>query len=115
MTLPENVIHNRCSYELTRTIYNKSFLNIGVQNSEYKLTKRTFEIIGCGGCLIVPITVEIRNNFTDGKEVIVSESPSDTIEKIYYYKRNLDVYDALRKNAVIASQKYSYEERLKKC
>lgn len=111
--LSESMIHNRCPYVQTRKIYNDSFINLGIQNSEYKLTKRTFEIIGCGGCMMVPNTVEIKNHFTDGKEVIICESPADTLEKLNFYRMNLEAYAEVRRNALIASTRYTYEERMK--
>lgn len=114
LTLPDKVIHNRCPYNQTRMIYNESFINLGIQNSEYKLTKRTFEILGCGGCMMVPNTIEVNKSFTDGKEVIISESPADTIEKLNFYQKNLDAYFEVRKQALIASKKYTYEERMRK-
>ncbi len=62
---------------------------------------------------MVPNTVEIKNHFTDGKEVIICESPADTLEKLNFYRMNLEAYAEVRRNALIASTRYTYEERMK--
>lgn len=98
-------------YERTCQTYNSSFINIVTQNHQQTITKRTFEILGCGGFILSSNNNEIRKLFTPGRDLLVSSSPEETLELVEYYKKNKEEWKTIRKNAVLSVQNHTYKQR----
>ncbi len=98
-------------YEKTREIYNDSFINLITQNHEQTITRRTFEILGSGGFGLSCYNTAVQNMFGDSGALAIAKSPDETLEILEYYKKNLDAYVNVRKNAVISVQNHTYKER----
>jgi tetratricopeptide (TPR) repeat protein len=49
------------------------------------VTRRHFEVTGCGGFLVTAASQDLETFFEPGKEVVVAESPEEFIEKCRFY------------------------------
>lgn len=108
---PPPVYHGYMPYERTYQVYNSSFINLVTQNHLRTITKRTFEILGCGGFILSSDNSEIKKLFTPGHDLVVSSSPEETLELINYYKKNKEEWETIRKNAVLSVQNHTYKQR----
>jgi spore maturation protein CgeB len=98
-------------YEKTCDIYNSSFINLITQNHELTITRRTFEILGSGGFGLSCYNTALKNMFGTSGALAIANSSSETLEIVEYYKKNMDDYIKVRKNAVISVQNHTYKER----
>lgn len=99
------------SYEKTCDIYNNSFINIITQNHEQTITRRTFEILGSGSFGLSCYNTALKNMFGNSDALAISNSPNDTLEILDYYRKNIDEYIKVRKNAIKSVQNQTYKER----
>jgi hypothetical protein len=49
--------------------------------------------------------------FGNSNALAIAGTPNETLEILEYYKKNLDDYIKVRKNAVISVQNHTYKER----
>jgi spore maturation protein CgeB len=109
--LPVQNLHGRLPYNRTSAAYNSSFINIVTQNHARTITKRTFEILGCGGFALSADNIEIRNLFVPGRDLAVSSYPEQTIAMVEYYENHIDEWKAVRKNALESIKNHTYKQR----
>ncbi len=83
--IPRNWIHGYLDYTEAYKVYSSAKIIIGLQNCESQLTQRTYEILGSGGFLLTSDTPAVRGKFKPGRDLIVSSSPKETLEKVKYY------------------------------
>jgi spore maturation protein CgeB len=98
-------------YEKTCDVYNNSFVNLITQNHELTITRRTFEILGSGGFGLSCNNTAVKDMFGSSGGLAISNSYNETLEILDYYKKNIDEYMKVRKNAVISVQNNTYKER----
>ena len=98
-------------YKKTCDIYNESFVNLITQNHDLSVTRRTFEIMGCGGFGLSCYNAAVKEMFGDTGGLAISNSPNETLELIAYYRENRNAYAEVRKNAVISVQNHTYKQR----
>lgn len=85
VTVPPSCIHGLLPYKETSRVYRQSKIMLGVQNARDQVSQRTFEILGSGAFMIASRTEELERLFEDGKEVVLTSSPEETIERVQYY------------------------------
>lgn len=112
LDVPPQYFHGYLPYERTCSVYNSSFINVVTQNHKHTLTKRTFEILGCGGFILSYDNEAIRELFTPGKDLVVSSSPDETLTLVAYYKDHPDAYNAIRHEALLSAQNHTYKHRV---
>jgi len=100
-------------YTEANKIYSSAKIIIGVQNKQTQLTQRTYEILASGGFLLTTDTPAVRKLFTPGKDLIVSSSLDETRQQLDYYFSNTEELNKIRKNALKAVKKHSYQARAK--
>ncbi len=101
-------------YEKTCNVYSSSFVNLITQNHELTITRRTFEILGSGGFGLSCYNTAVQDMFGNSGALAIAKSPDETLELLEYYKKNIDDYIMVRKNAVISVQNHTYKERAEK-
>lgn len=99
--IPPNWIHGYLDYTEAYKVYSSAKVVIGLQNCESQLTQRTYEILGSGGFLLTSDTPAVRDKFKPGRDLIVSSSPKETLEKVKYYLN----HDSERKKIQINGKK----------
>ena len=109
--IPVEWIHGQCPYEMTWQIYSGSSINLVTQNHEHTITKRTFEIMGCGGLALSLGNTAIREAFSPGRDLVVSSSPEETLEMVNELMRNPDKCTAIRANALLRMGEHTYRQR----
>ncbi|MBS4193251.1 glycosyltransferase [Bacillus sp. FJAT-49705] len=112
--IPTNWIHGYLDYRDAYKVYSSAKIVIGLQNSRTQLAMRTYEILGSGGVLLTVDTPAVRDKFTPDKDLIVSSSPEETVDKIQYYLNNDTERQQIRENGKIAVKEHSYRNRAKK-
>lgn len=85
ISIPDDWLHGYLAYKRTPQIYHASHIVLGVQNAPDQVTQRTFEILGSGGCMLASRTEELSRLFIDGEEIILTDSPEETLELVQYY------------------------------
>ncbi|CAH2714988.1 Spore protein YkvP [Neobacillus rhizosphaerae] len=83
--IPKEWIHGFLNYADANKVYCSSKIILGLQNYPNLLTQRTYEILGSGGFLLTVDTPGVRNMFIPGKDLVVSLTPEETIQKVNYY------------------------------
>jgi spore maturation protein CgeB len=111
--IPSDWIHGYLSYTKARKVYSSSKIVIGLQNCTDQLSQRTFEVLGSGGCLLTSDTEAVREKFSPGRDLIVSSSPEETIEKVKYYLKNTKQRETIKNNGMKAIKPHSYYYRAK--
>ncbi|MDQ6599038.1 LysM peptidoglycan-binding domain-containing protein [Bacillus salipaludis] len=111
--IPINWIHGYIDYRDAYKVYSSAKIVIGLQNSRTQLTQRTYEILGSGGVLFTSDTSAVRDQFKPGKDLIITSSSEETVEKIQYYLKNDLERQQIRENGKIAVKKHSYRNRAK--
>ena len=61
---------------------------LGLQNYENQLSQRTYEILASQGCLLTIDTPAIRKRFSNGKDLLTTSSPEQTVDIVKYYLDN---------------------------
>ncbi|HZG15552.1 MAG TPA: glycosyltransferase [Candidatus Bathyarchaeia archaeon] len=83
--VPSDWVHGYLSYRDTVSVYHQSKIALGIQNARDQVTQRTFEILGVGGFMLANRTEALTSMFTEGVEIVYSDSPAETLEKVSYY------------------------------
>lgn len=97
-------------------IYATSKINLDIANPNKKqINYRSLEILASGGFLLAEKTDPLVRQFEDGKEIETYKTIEELIDKIDFYKKNLNIAQAIiqngKKNAI---SNHSYIDRLKK-
>lgn len=111
VNVPNEWLHGRVPYLKTFEIYNSSLVNLIAQNHPYTLTKRLFEVMGCGGFALAYENTAIREVFQPGKDVATARTPAQTLEILEYYTKNPEAYKNIRENALASSLNHTYKQR----
>lgn len=85
-SIPRGWLHGHLPYLHTAGLYRQSRIVLGVQNAEDQVSQRTFEILGTGAFMIASRTAELERLFEDGKDLVLSSGPEETLERARYYK-----------------------------
>lgn len=75
-------------YKHTGGVYRQSGIMLGVQNATDQVSQRTFEILGTGAFMIASRTPELQRLFDEGKDIVLSSGPQETLELVDYYSRH---------------------------
>jgi len=107
--IPRQWIHGYVSYTETNKIYSSADIIIGLQNSQ--LTQRTYEILGSEGFLLTNDTLPVRQLFQNGRDLIISSSPEETIALANYYLLHPEERERIRKQGKLAVDGHTYRHR----
>lgn len=66
-------------------MYSSANIILGVQNLDFQVTQRSYEMLGTGGLLQTNNTTKIRSLFTPDKELAVTSSPVETTKLVKHY------------------------------
>ncbi|MFS0907747.1 glycosyltransferase [Priestia aryabhattai] len=92
-------------------MYSNTDINIGCQNHNLYLSRRTFEILGSEGFLITYDTKEIRRLFKPGQDLVVSSSPKETLELVNYYLNHPNECKRIGERGKNAIKNHTYKHR----
>lgn len=109
--IPQDWLHGYLKYADAHKVYSSAKIIIGPQNCIDQLTMRTFEILGSGGFLLTSDTPAVREKFTPDRDLIVSSSPEETIDKVNDYLHQSEKREQIRENAKKAVERDSYRHR----
>lgn len=79
------------SFEDTFKVYKSAKIILNLQNQNVfptQVTSRTFEILGAGGFQLTTRTPAVEKLFAHRRHLVMSESPSETLELVDYYLHN---------------------------
>jgi len=107
--IPRPWIHGYVPYTEANKIYSSADIVIGLQNSQ--LTQRTYEILGSEGFLLTNDTPPVRELFQNGRDLIVSSSPEETIELVEYYLSHPQAREKIRRQGKSAVDQHTYKHR----
>ena len=78
------------------------------------IPQRALDIMSSGGFLLSGYTEELAYYFENGKELILYDSIEDAVEKAYYYLKNDEIREEIKKAGYRKTNKYfTYENRIK--
>ncbi|MCM3603611.1 glycosyltransferase [Robertmurraya korlensis] len=83
--IPSDWLRGPISYIDTGNLYRSAKIVLGLQSFNHQLTHRTYEILGSKGFLITNDTEEIRRLFVPGHDLVVTNSPEETIKLVKYF------------------------------
>jgi spore maturation protein CgeB len=109
--IPNHWIRGYCNYFHTNKVYSNTDINIGCQNHNLYLSRRTFEILGSEGFLITYDTKEIRRLFKPGQDLVVSSSPKETLELVNYYLNHPNECKRIGEKGKNAIKNHTYKHR----
>lgn len=107
--IPRPWIHGYAPYTETNKIYSSADIVLGLQNSQ--LTQRTYEILGSEGFLMTSHTLPVRQLFVNGKDLIISSSPEETIKLATYYLNHPQEREKIRQQGKLAVEQHTYKKR----
>lgn len=82
---------------------------IGLQNRQ--LTQRTYEILGSEGFCLTNDTLAVRQLFENKRDLVISSSPNETVELVYYYLSHPEEREKIRKQGKLAVSSNTYRNR----
>jgi len=109
--IPEEWMHGYLPYTLANHVYSSSDIILGIQNHPTQLTQRIYEILASRGFLITSDTPETRSIFSPAQDLIVSSSPSETLDLVNYYLQAADQREAIRDNGQKSVKVHHYKNR----
>ncbi|WP_161524649.1 CgeB family protein [Alteribacter lacisalsi] len=83
--VPLSWYHGYLPYLKTGPVYRNARIVLGVQNADDQITQRTVEILGTGAFMIASRTSALATMLEDGKELVLSGSPEETIALVHQY------------------------------
>ena len=97
-------------------IYSSSKINLDLANPTKKqINYRSLEILASGGFLLSEKSEPLTKQFEEGKDIETFETIGELIDKIDFYKKNLNIAQAIVQNGKRnAISNHSYTDRLKK-
>lgn len=107
--IPEQWIHGYLPYTEANKVYSSSDIMLGLQNEQ--ITQRTYEILGSEGLLLTNGSKPIKQAFHSGQDLLISNSPQETLMLVNYYLSHPDARARLRRRGRLAVQKDSYKQR----
>ncbi len=110
--IPKEWIHGFLGYKDTSKVYCSSNIILGLQNYPELLTQRTYEILGSGGFLLTLDTPGVREKFKPGKDLVVSLSPEETIQKVHYYLNQSEKRSQIQIQGRKSVEVHSYKFRV---
>ncbi|WP_420848055.1 glycosyltransferase family protein [Neobacillus citreus] len=109
--IPKDWIHGFLNYKEANKVYSSSKIILGLQNYPDLLTQRTYEILGSGGFLLTMDTPGVRRNFVPGKDLEVSLTPEETIQKVKFYLNQSEQRVEIQRQAQKSVEAHSYTFR----
>ncbi len=110
--VPDHWVHGYLPYKNTLLVYHQSKIMLGVQNARDQVSQRTFEILGSGACMIASRTEGLSRLFADRSEILLSDSPQETLELVrYYLQRPEERYAIGQKAREKILQHHTYSHR----
>ena len=85
--IPDRSIKGPLSYHEIPYVYASSKIVLGIQNSPYLLTRRTFECLATGGFLLTNLTPAVQHHFQPGVHLETVSGPGDTLDKVDFFLR----------------------------
>jgi spore maturation protein CgeB len=83
--IPSEWIHGHLPYTEANRVYSSASILLGLQNDPDQVTQRTYEILGSGGFLLTLDTPGVRASFQPDVDLVVADSPQETVEKVQHY------------------------------
>jgi spore maturation protein CgeB len=81
----------------------------------YQASPRVYEVMACGGFLLVDNQPDVLRTFRDGEHLVVYNSINDLIEKLFYYLKNPEKrMEIARKGREEVLKKHTFSHRIKK-
>lgn len=111
LEIPKEWIHGFINYKDANKVYSSSKIILGLQNYPDLLTQRTYEILGSKGFLLTLDTPGVRENFKPGKDLVISSSPQETVERIKYYLNHPEERFEIQRQGSKAVQAHTYKSR----
>ncbi|WP_048600749.1 CgeB family protein [Rubeoparvulum massiliense] len=112
VTIPPEWIHGSVPYTETRKIYHTACITIGLQSFIDQLTHRTFEILASGGFLLTSDTQAVRKYFQPGKDLVISQYETGTIDVVrYYLEQFTSQREDIRAQGMKTVAKHTYQQR----
>ena len=112
-TIPKSSIRGYIPYKKANEVFSSAKIVLGLQNYTDMLTQRTFETLGSEGFFLTSDTPAVRALLKPGRDVVVSSSPAQTLEKVRYYLKHEKERERIRRNGRSAIAKQNYTERAK--
>jgi spore maturation protein CgeB len=78
-----------------RSKINLNLSNASVDDTHQQIKGRNFEIPGTGSFQLTGPADNLQEYYTDGKEVVIFQSPEDMVERIRYYMKHDSERDAI--------------------
>ncbi|MDA8235170.1 MAG: glycosyltransferase [Clostridia bacterium] len=98
--VPEKFLRGSMAWEETAKVFSSAKIVLAPQN-EYRFTTqvamRTFEIMGSQGFMISPRTTALEKMFTNGKHLMLVDTPEQTLEVVKYYLKHPEEREAIAK------------------
>lgn len=112
----ENNLMDYILYTRHAEIYNKAKICISINSNQYSPTMmswRAYEIPACKAFCLSAWSKATENVFTDGKDLVISNSPEDTLRLVDKYLNNDTERDRIANNGYEAvKDKHSVKQRI---
>nr|WP_302055911.1 glycosyltransferase [Paenibacillus sp. A3M_27_13] len=112
-SIPKGSMKGYISYKKANQVFSSAKIVLGLQNYTDMLTQRTFETLGSEGFFLTSDTPAVRALLKPGRDVVVSSSPAQTLEKVRYYLKHEKEREQIRRSGRRAIAKQNYTERAK--
>lgn len=109
--IPKEWLHDYVPYIEANKIYSSNDIIIGIQNHLTQLNQRIYEILGSAGFLLTNNTPEINRLFKVGQDLVVSNSPEETVQLVQCYLKNSKERKYISEKGAIAVKAYEYKQR----
>ncbi|RVT59884.1 glycosyltransferase [Niallia taxi] len=113
VNIPSDWIHGYLPYRDAYKVYNSAKIIIGPQNYKSQVTQRTYEILGSGGFLLTSDTPGVRDLFTPGKDLVVSNNKQQTLSLVDYYLNHPQERTKIKMQGHNTVSNHSYVKRAK--
>ncbi len=111
MDINPDWLHGPLPYLDCSRVYSSSKIIIGLQNFTSQVTQRTYETLAAGGFLLTSDTPAVRQLFTPGHDLVVSQSPEETVRLVIFYLSHPEYRAAFSRNGIQAVSLHSYRQR----
>ncbi|GGE41677.1 hypothetical protein GCM10011391_20540 [Pullulanibacillus camelliae] len=107
------VVHGTIPYQEIPSVYSSSKLTIGIQNSPQLLTRRTFEAMGSGTCLLTLNTPAVSRHFISDQHLVTIDEDESVLDKVGKYLRDSAARERIKAQGQrFVHQQHTYQERL---
>lgn len=112
LAIPEGSFFDPLPYEETVAVYNSAAIVLGLQNSTFHLTQRTFEVLGAGGFLLTVRTQAVERLFSPGWHLAAAASADETVALAEHYLANVGERRAVARNGQAeVYERHTYRHR----